>query len=271
MNMAMNMPGPRVTPSWTDAGPAQARDAVVFLHGIGGGRHGWATQQAHVARLGWRSLAWDMPGYGDSPMVSPYDFAQLAQSLLRMLDAAQVQRAVLVGHSMGAMVALQAWTQTPGRITAMVLAASSPAFGHADGDFQQQFLAQRLAPLDAGRTMGDIADKLIPAMSAPGGDAAKLYPAYQSMSVVPPETYRAALQALVQFEQRAALPTLTVPVLCLAAEHDRMAPPAVMARMAQKIPGARCTCLAAAGHLLHLEQPEAFNDALAHFLKDLKP
>lgn len=263
------------TPAFTEVGlPTQA--AVVFLHGVGGGRHGWVPQQAHVAALGWRSLAWDMPGYGDSPMVTPYDFAQLAQALWQMLDAARIDQAVLVGHSMGAMVALQAWTQKPERITGLLLAASSPAFGNSDGDFQKQFLAQRLAPLDAGQTMGDIADKLIPTLAAPGGDAAHTIPSHlkaalQSMSAVPIATYRAALQALVQFEQRAALPTLTVPVLCLAAAHDRTAPPAVMALMAQKIPGARYTCLPNAGHLLHCEQPEAFNAELATFLKDVKP
>ena len=91
------------------------------------------------------------------------------------------------------------------------------------------------------------------------------------MAAVPPDTYRAALQALVQFEQRAALPTITVPVLCLAAEHDRTAPPSVMARMAQKIPAARYACLADAGHLLHCEQPDAFNAEMATFLKDVKP
>ena len=258
------------TPAFTEVGlPTQA--AVVFLHGVGGGRHGWAAQQAHVAALGWRSLAWDMPGYGDSPMVTPYDFAHLAQALWQMLDAAHIEQAVLVGHSMGAMVALQAWTQKPERIRGLLLAASSPAFGHSDGDFQKQFLSQRLAPLDAGKTMGDIADQLIPTMAAPGGDALKLKSAHHSMSAVPIATYRAALHALVRFEQRAALPTLTVPVLCLAAAHDRTAPPSVMARMAQKIPGARYACLAEAGHLLHYEQPEAFNAELEKFLKDVQP
>ena len=262
-------------PAFTDVGQL-TQPAVVFLHGVGGGRYGWAAQQAHVAAMGWRSLAWDMPGYGDSDMVSPYDFAHLAQSLWSMLDAAGIQQAVLVGHSMGAMVALQAWTQAPQRIRGLLLAASSPAFGHSDGDFQKHFLAQRMAPLDAGKTMGDIADKLIPSMAAPGGDAAHVIPdklksAHHSMSAVPPATYRAALHALVQFEQRAALPTLSVPVLCLAAEHDRTAPPAVMERMAQKIPGARYACLAGAGHLLHCEQPEAFNAELEQFLKDVKP
>lgn len=262
-------------PAFTDVGlPTQP--AVVFLHGVGGGRQGWAQQQAHIAQMGWRSLAWDMPGYGDSPMIDPYDFAHLARALWPLLDAAHIQQAVLVGHSMGAMVALQAWTQKPERITGLLLAASSPAFGNTDGDFQKQFLAQRLAPLEAGKTMGDIADKLIPTMAAPGGEAAHTVPtnlksAHQSMSAVQPDTYRAALHALVQFEQRAALPTITVPVLCLAAEDDRTAPPAVMERMSQKIPGARYACLAGAGHLLQYEQPEAFNAELEKFLKDVKP
>ena len=257
-------------PAYTEVGlPHQP--AVVFLHGIGGGRHGWAAQQAHVAQLGWRSLAWDMPGYGGSPMVDPYDFAHLAQALWQMLDAANIQQAVLVGHSMGAMVALQAWTQAPERIRAMVLAASSPAFGHSDGDFQQQFLAQRLAPLESGKTMADIADRLIPSMVAPGSTAPALVLAREGMAAIAPDTYRAALCALVQFEQRAALPTITVPVLCLAAEHDRTAPPVVMERMAQKIPDARYACLAGAGHLLQYEQAEAFNAELEKFLKDVQP
>ena len=263
-------------PAFTEVG-SPSQPAVVFLHGVGGGRHTWAAQQAHAAQLGWRSLAWDMPGYGDSATVMPYDFASLAQALCRLLDAAGLQQAVLVGHSMGAMVALQAWTQAPQRISGLLLAASSPAFGHTDGDFQQQFLAQRLAPLEAGQSMADIAQRLIPSMTAPGSDSdrsarlARLAPAYQSMAAVPPDTYRAALQALVQFEQRAALPTITVPVLCLAAEHDRTAPPSVMARMAQKISTARYACLADAGHLLHCEQPDAFNAEMATFLKDVKP
>ena len=153
----------------------------------------------------------------------------------------------------------------------LVIAASSPAFGNSNGDFQTQFVAQRLAPLDAGQTMADVAQALIPRMVAPGYQGPGLALAHRCMAAVPPATYRAALHALVQFEQRAALPTITVPVLCLAAEHDRTAPPNVMERMAQKIPGARYACLAGAGHLLHYEQPEAFNAELEKFLKDVKP
>jgi pimeloyl-ACP methyl ester carboxylesterase len=86
------------------------------------------------------------------------------------------------------------------------------------------------------------------------------------MAAVPPATYRAALQALVRFEQRAALPTIAVPTLCLAAEHDTTAPPEVLRRMAEKIPHARFALLPDASHLLCFEQPEAFNALILTFL-----
>lgn len=242
---------------------------LVFLHGIGGGKEGWQASLDHFAALGWRALAWDMPGYGDSASIDPWDFPGLADALRRLLDAAAVDRAVLVGHSLGGMVALEAWTTMPQRIRAMVLAASSPAFGNADGEFQRQFLAQRLAPLDQGRTMADVAAPLIPSMAGPGADPAGIALARTLMSRIPPATYRAALQALVRFDRRGALPGIHVPVLCLAGEHDRTAPPQVLRRMAEKIPGAACAEMPGAGHLLNFERPAEFNAALEAFLTRL--
>jgi pimeloyl-ACP methyl ester carboxylesterase len=86
------------------------------------------------------------------------------------------------------------------------------------------------------------------------------------MSAVPPATYRAALGALVHFDRRAALPALRMPTLCLAAAHDRTAPPEVMQRMSAHIPGAEYVCLPDAGHIANVEQPEAFNRAVVQFL-----
>ena len=86
------------------------------------------------------------------------------------------------------------------------------------------------------------------------------------MSAVPQDTYRAALAALVRFDRRAALPNIRVPTLCLAAAHDRTAPPEVVHRMAAHIPGAEYHCLADAGHIANLEQPAAFNQAVLQFL-----
>ncbi len=103
-------------PAWVEDGPADAKTTLVFLHGIGGGKKGFQSSVDFFVGLGYRSLAWDMPGYGDSPLTGTLSFASLAQSLETLLDAAQVQKAVLVGHSMGGMVALQTWTHCPQRI-----------------------------------------------------------------------------------------------------------------------------------------------------------
>jgi pimeloyl-ACP methyl ester carboxylesterase len=242
---------------------------LVFLHGIGGRASGWAPVQQACAAAGYSSLAWDMPGYGESPSIEPYDFDGLADALATLMDAHRLQKAVLVGHSLGGMVALQMWARHPERVTGLVLAASSPAFGHGSGDFQQAFIAQRLAPLEAGQSMADVAQKLIPTMVAPGFDGPGLAQAKACMGSITPAAYKAALGALVQFEQRAALPTITVPTLCIAAEHDRTASPTVVQRMAEKIPNAQYQCLSGVGHLLTFEQPDSFTQALLPFMRSI--
>jgi pimeloyl-ACP methyl ester carboxylesterase len=263
-------------PAYIEAGPHSAQTTLVFLHGIGGGKKGFQSSVDYCAEQGFRALAWDMPGYGDSQLDGTLSFESLAASLEALLDAANVKQAVLVGHSMGGMVALQAWTYCPSRIAGMVIAASSPAFGHQDGDFQKQFVAQRLAPLEAGQSMAEVADRLIPSMVGPHAlpEGARLaqYPAglalaHACMSAVPPPTYRASLNALVKFEQRAALPTITVSTLCLAGEHDKTAPPEVLRRMAQKIEGAEYECISGVGHLMGFEQEAPFHQAILNFVR----
>ena len=248
---------------------SEARPSMVFLHGIGGRASGWAPIQQACANAGYSSLAWDMPGYGESPLISPYDFDGLADALAALMNAQGLQKAVLVGHSLGGMVALQMWARHPERVAGLVLAASSPAFGHGSGDFQQAFIAQRLAPLEAGKTMAQVAEGLIPTMVAPGYNGPGLAQAQACMGSITPAAYKAALGALVQFEQRAALPTITVPTLCIAGEHDRTASPTVVQRMAEKIPNAQYQCLAGVGHLLTFEQPERFVAAVLPFLRSI--
>ena len=83
---------------------------------------------------------------------------------------------------------------------------------------------------------------------------------------VPEATYRAAVKCLVTFDERANLPNISIPILCLAGEHDRNAPPPVLEKMAGKIPGAYYLCLSGLGHMPNLEAPAAFDGAIFNFL-----
>src|SRR3990172_12314536 len=158
--------------------------ALVFLHGVGGGHHAWERQQSFFAGRGYPSHAWDKPGYGTSPMVEPYDLEQVCAALARLIGSLGGEPVVLVGHSMGGLIAQEAYVRHPGLIRAMALCFTSPAFAGSGSDFTRQFIAARLDPLDQGKTMAEIAAQLIPTM----GSNSKL--AEQIMAGGPPETHR---------------------------------------------------------------------------------
>ena len=241
--------------------------ALVFLHGVGGSRAVWEQQLPQFASSGYQALAWDQPGYGGTALVEPYDLEQVSLALKRFVERFAAGRAVLVGHSMGGFVAQEAYARFPGMVQALALCFTSPAFGGARGEFQREFIQARIAPLEAGQTMADIAARLMPAMRGTKSDPQGLALAQRNMAAVPPETYRKAVRLLTTFDRRAQLPGITVPTLLVAGSDDRTAPAAVMERMAQKIPGAEFLLLEGCGHLGPMDQPQAFNAALAGFLE----
>ncbi len=240
---------------------------LLFLHGVGGGSAAWAHQLPFFAARGYHARAWDQPGYGGTAPADPYDLEHVAAALKRCIGDGP---AILVGHSMGGFVAQEAYARFPERIRALVLCFTSAAFGGASSDFARQFVAARLAPLDEGRTMAEIAARLMPAMRGSRSDPDGLGLAERVMAAVPPETYRKAVQLLTTFDRREQLAAIRVPTLLLAGSDDRVAPAAVMERMAQAIPGAEFVLLEGCGHLGPMDQPDPFNQALAAFLERRK-
>ena len=103
-------------------------------------------------------------------------------------------------------------------------------------------------------------------MMGPNADAAGAALFVEEYAKVPEATYRAAVKCLVTFDERKNLPDIRVPMLCLAAEHDRNAPWPVVEKMASKIPGAYYFCLPGLGHMPNLEAPAAFDAAVLNFL-----
>jgi 3-oxoadipate enol-lactonase len=245
--------------------------AVVFLHGIGGAARIWAPQQQSFAHAGFRPVALDLLGYGDRPPVDSMDFDVLAADVENTIERMELERPVVVGHSMGGMIAQTLLRRRPKGYRAAVLSCTSPAFGDPSGEFQKKFVADRLAPLGAGKTMpelaGDIVDGIMGATPDPAGRAL----AIDCMGAVPASTYRASVRCLVGFDERGNLGRIEVPVLVLAGEHDRNAPAGMMERMAARIPGARYMCLPGVGHLPNLEAPRLFDRAILDFLRDLAP
>jgi len=243
-----------------------AGPTILMLHGIGGGNLAFAPQVETFAGSGYRAVAWDMPGYGRSAPIEPYTFKGLAQSCIALIEGLQCGSVILLGHSMGGMVAQEVVARRPELVSRLILCGTSPAFGKPDGDWQRRFVAERSAPLDAGRTMAELAEQLVPQMIGPGALPEGVKLATHCMAQVSPATYRRALEALVSFDRKANLPNIHVPTLLVAGEHDKNAPPAVMKKMADAIAGSSYIEMKGIGHLQNLEAPEDFDGLVLNFL-----
>jgi 3-oxoadipate enol-lactonase len=258
------MPGMTSIPAFTVLGGGGP--TVLMLHGIGGGHLAFAPQVEALASAGYRAVAWDMPGYGHSAPIEPYTFKGLAQSCITLIESLKCGEVVLLGHSMGGMVAQEVVARRPELVSKLVLCGTSPSFGKPDGEWQREFIAERTAPLDAGSSMAELAEVLVPQMVGPGSLPEGVRLATHCMSLVPPCTYRRALECLVTFDRRANLPHIQVPTLVVAGQYDKNAPPAVMRRMADAIPGSTYLEMKGVGHLQNLEAPDDFDGMLLNFL-----
>ena len=182
--------------------------AVVFIHGIGGGARLWAPQMTSFSAAGhYRPVALDLPGYGERPAVDQMDFEGLAADIEAEIARLGLARPVLVGHSMGGMIAQTALRRRPNAYRAAVLACTSPAFGSATGEFQKKYVADRLAPLEAGKTMADISRTVVAAMG-PNPDLAGRALASAAIAATPERTYRAAVHCLLGFDATRSPPRL---------------------------------------------------------------
>jgi len=242
---------------------------LLFLHGVGGGHHAWDAQLLHFPKLGYAAHAWDQPGYGHSAMVEPYDLEQVSAALARLIQSLGGEPVILVGHSMGGLIAQETYFRHPRLVKALALCFTSAAFV-GGSTFAKQFVDARIGPLDAGQTMAEVAARLMPTHRGSKSDPAGVALAERIMARIPPETYRKAVHLLTTFDRRADLPKIAVPTLLIAGSDDRTAPPAIMASMQKKIPDSELVILQGCGHLGPMDQPGPFNAALERFLHKME-
>lgn len=244
-------PAPRIALSVAGAG-----QLVVFLHGIGGNRRHWDRQLAAFSSR-FRAAAWDARGYGDSDdYEGPLDFSDFSDDLLRVLDFFAVERAHLVGLSMGGRIARNFALEHPERVAALVLANTSPGFDALSPEEVRRFVEERKA------RSPEASRRLISPRARPGA----LEELVAGFEAVHPPSYLKTVEASVTQDRGAALEALCVPVLVVTSEDDPLYAPALARAMARRIPGAEVVEIAGAGHLSNLEQPERFNAAVLEFL-----
>jgi pimeloyl-ACP methyl ester carboxylesterase len=244
---------------------------VFAIPGIGGDASLYDRVAAELAPA-IRLTGVDLPGYGREPVArQQYGFGDLARALAERADGAGIARLHLLGHSIGGMVAQEFALAYPMRTASLVLSGTTSSFGSADGSFQQKFLAERLAPLDGGQTMAELAATFVPALIGSEADPAAAGLARTALAATDPQAYRMAIACLVTFNRRADLGRIACPVLLIAGKEDVNAPAKTMTRMAEAIPGARLAVLERTGHLAPYEKPIQFARLMREFYEEFFP
>ena len=248
-------------PAFTTLGSGST--TILMLHGIVGGHLAFAPQVESFASAGYRAVAWDMPGYGHSAPIEPYTFKGLAQSCIHLIETLKCGHVVLLGHGMGGMVAQEVVARRAEIVSRLILCGTPAAFDRPDGE---DYIAERTAPLAAGRSMAELAGTLVPQLVGPASLPEGVRLAEHCMGRVPAATYRRALECIVTFDRRGSLGNIHVPTLLLAGEHDRHTPPATMKKMAEEIPCSTYIEMKGIGHLQNLEAPDDFDGLVLNFL-----
>ena len=242
-----------------------AKPNVVFVHGTANDHSVWTLQARYFAHHGWNALAVDLPGHGKSFGDAKTSIAQYAEWLIGMLDNGAIDKAALVGHSMGSLIVLECAARHAARVSQIALLGTSvpmpvtdallEAATHCPAEaFDMLNLWGHAPQLKWGKnptpgTSSMMAGRRLLSKSRPGVLAADL----------------AACNAFLPDD--ALFSAVIAPTLIIAGERDLLTPAKAAQAVAARIAGCHIAQLGDVGHMMMQEAPGKTLDTLKEFLK----
>ncbi|MGY4956321.1 alpha/beta fold hydrolase [Streptomyces nigrescens] len=256
-----------ITVGYEDEGSGEP---LVLVHGHPFDRSMWRPQTEHFSRAGWRVIAPDLRGYGESTVVpGTTPLETFARDLLALLDGLGIERFVLGGLSMGGQIVMECYRLFPERIRGLVFADTFAAAETEEGRTARRDMAARL--LREG--MSGYAQEVLGKMLSPHTLTHRPEVAAHvlaMMTAAPPEGAAAALRGRAERPDYTQLLSQTaVPALVVVGTEDAYTPVSDARDIHARVPDATLSVIEQAGHLPNLERPDEFNAALAEFLHSL--
>lgn len=245
-----------------------AQPTAIFIHGVLGDHSVWILQTRYLAHHGWNVLALDLPGHCRSGGEPPATVEEAADFVLALMDAAGLEKAALIGHSFGSLIALEAASKAPNRVSQLVLVGIafpmrvSPALLQASvteptkalamvNVFSRATLAPPPSALGPGTWVYGASMALGRRVLASNPKVNVFYTGFKAC-----DSYQNGLQAMAR---------LTCPVLFVLGKTDQMTPPKAAQELIKVASNSKVVYLPG-GHQQMNETPEEMLAALSGFL-----
>lgn len=252
-------------------GHDQGRPALVFVNGFGCDQSIWRTVAPHFAP-DHRIVLFDHVGIGRSQLsaTNATRYASLqgyADDLLEVCDAAGAHNAVLIGHSVGAMIGVLAAIRWPAAFRHLILVAPSPCYlndGSYLGGFEREDLDTLLEAMDANYRHWT--HQVAPLIVGNPDRPELAWELESGFNHIDPAVARRFARLSFRLDLRADLPLLSTPTTVLQCTDDNMVPDVVGDFMRESIRGCELIQLRATGHCPHMSAPQELVSALADLL-----
>lgn len=229
---------------------------VMFLHGAGGNSLHWLRTEAPT---GWRIIAVDLPGHGQSegdPRNGIFQYADWVAEFIRTSG----EQPVLAGHSMGGAVAMAVALSVPELLKGLILVGTGAKLG----------VSPMILNLCHGNSIVAIEDLMGKVAYGPLPTWEQIRDWYRLFGQATCQAYLADFTACDTFDIRERVNEITLPTLVICGSEDRLTPLKYSQYLASQIPGARLVEIPGAGHMVMLEQADLFNLAVKEYCESLK-
>ena len=250
-----------VTLEYAERGQGNGQ-VVIFLHGYTDSWYSF-SRILELLPIRYHGYALTQRGHGDSDKPpTGYEMSTLAADVVAFMDRFGIQKAAIVGHSMGSVVAQRVAIQYPNRVSKLVLVGSTP---HGANDVVLDLLTfvQTLQdPIDPTFVRDFQVSTTF--QTVPAGFLDRVVA--ESLKV-PARVWKAALTGFVAADNREALEEIQVPTLIVYGDRDSVFPYSDQLDLEAGIPNSRLLVYPQTGHGVHWERPDRFTADLADFLK----
>jgi len=251
------------------AAGGEGKPVMLLLHGIGSGSGSW-VHQLKAFSDDCRVIAWDAPGYGPCTPMAPdtpvaADYANALRALLKELD---VQPEIIIGHSLGALMAGAFAAQSPDGLKALVFANPANGYGAADEEIRSAKLNQRLDMLNKLGTDGMAEERSASLLSdKASADALELVKWNTRRTTM--KGYAQAARMLAGGNLKGDAAGINIPTLVVCGSEDTVTPEAGCREIAAVMQKCAYRTLPGLGHVSYVENPDMFNAEIRRFLEDV--